>query len=138
MKLLRRSSLHDKEVKMGRNERMEEKMDTVLGAGSEIEGTIIVRGGVRIDGKFKGTLRVQGTLVVGRSGNLDGEIFAKEAVIGGTLKGKVKIDEKIEFQTGATFEGELVCKGLIVQEGVKFDGTCSMTKREVAPQEKKT
>ncbi|MCD6087152.1 MAG: polymer-forming cytoskeletal protein [Candidatus Hydrothermae bacterium] len=116
---------------MPKNERLEEKMDTVLGAGSEIEGTISVRGGMRIDGKFKGNLNVQGTLVVGKSGSLDGEIHAKEAVIGGTLKGKVRIDEKIEFQTGATFEGELVCKGLIVQEGVKFDGTCSMSKREV-------
>lgn len=113
---------------MAKLEKREEKLDTVIGAGANFEGTINVKGGIRIDGRFKGNISVDGLLIIGKEGNVEGEIQAKDAVVGGKLKGKVKVDNKIEFQSGAQFEGELTCRGLVVEEGVKFDGSCSMTK----------
>jgi len=105
----------------------EEKMDTILGQGAELEGNISVLGSARVDGKFKGNLKVQGTLIVGKTGNLDGEISAKNAVIGGTIKGKLKIEEKVVFESTARFTGELTCKSIVIEEGVIFDGNCTMS-----------
>jgi cytoskeletal protein CcmA (bactofilin family) len=114
------------------------KLDTVVGAGSEFEGNITVKGGVRIDGAFKGTLEVQGLLAVGKSGSLDADVHVKDASIAGRVKGNARVDEKVEFLTGARFEGDLVCKGLVIQEGVIFDGSCSMSKQRSLLPEKKT
>jgi cytoskeletal protein CcmA (bactofilin family) len=128
---------------MTKLEKREEKVDTVIGAGAKFDGNLEIQGGIRIDGKLKGNLKVQGLLVIGKTGQVEGEIFAKDALVGGIVLGKIRVENKIEFQSGASFEGELVCKGLVIQEGVKFDGTCSMTKeqgifkKEPPPPEKK-
>jgi len=116
----------------GKSDKGLEKMDTIIGQGGYFEGTITVHGGTRIDGKFKGDIKIEGLLVVGKTGVIEGEIFAKNAIIGGHVTGKMKIAEKVEFQSGARFKGEVVCKGLIIQDGVIFDGTCSMTEEGVA------
>jgi cytoskeletal protein CcmA (bactofilin family) len=107
----------------------DEKLDTVVGVGTEFEGTIKVKGGVRIDGNFKGKLNVQGLLAVGKSGQVDAEVLVKDASFAGKVKGNVRVEEKVEFLQGARFEGDLVCKGLVIQEGVIFDGSCSMSKQ---------
>ncbi len=107
----------------------EEKMDTIIGQGAEVTGNISVLGSARIDGKFKGNVKIQGTLIVGKSGIIEGdEISAKSAVIGGQVRGKLNIEEKIIFESTAKFQGELTCKTLVVEEGVIFEGTCNMQK----------
>jgi len=121
--------LQNKGGKMAK-ESVNQKIDTIIGPGAELEGNISVRGSARCDGRLKGKVRVQGTFVLGKTGLMDGELEAKNAVIGGTLKGTIKIEERIEFETGARFIGDLVCKILSVQEGVLFDGTCTMTKTQ--------
>ena len=111
----------------GKETKPYEKMDTIVGEGGIFEGTIQVKGGTRIDGKFKGNIKVEGTLVVGKSGVIEGEIFAQNAVVGGHIIGKLVVAQKVEFQSGARFRGDLFCKGLIVEDGVIFDGTCTMS-----------
>ncbi len=114
---------------MGPKDIKEERIDTIMGQGCDFDGKLSVRGSMRIDGRVKGKLSVQGTLFIGKTGFFDGEIRAKNAVVGGNLKGKVNIDEKIEFETGARFSGDLLCKGLIVNDGVIFDGNCNMSQQ---------
>ena len=90
---------------------------------------------MRLDGRLKGKVIVNGTFVLGKGGNFDGELRTKNAVIGGNLKGTIKVEEKIEFETGARFQGDITCKGLVVNDGVIFDGTCNMTKSGFSQQE---
>jgi len=114
---------------MAPEKNFEEKMDTIIGQGAEVTGNISVLGSARIDGKFKGNVRVQGTLIVGKAGIIEGDdISAKSAVIGGTVRGKLHVEEKVLFESTARFTGELTCKTLVVEEGVIFEGTCSMQK----------
>ncbi len=104
--------------------------ETLLGTGAEFEGTLRVKGDVRIEGKFKGTIHVDGNLSVGKQGEVSAEVYAKNAVISGHIKGNLYIQEKVEFMSGARFEGEVECKGLVVHDGVIFDGNCRMSKRK--------
>ncbi|MEO0229085.1 MAG: polymer-forming cytoskeletal protein [candidate division WOR-3 bacterium] len=119
------------------NKIIEEKMDTIIGQGAEMEGTISVLGSARVDGRFKGTLRVQGALIVGKTGVIDGEISAKNGVIGGVIKGKLHIEEKVVFESTARFNGELTCKAIVIEEGVVFDGNCSMSSKPSHKEEPK-
>lgn len=111
------------------SDKVNDKLDTILGPGSELEGDLSAKGSLRIDGSFNGKLKVEGSLIVGKDGNVEGEFHTKNAVISGSVKGKLYVTEKAEFQSGAKFDGELSCKGLVVEEGVVFDGLCQMTKK---------
>ncbi len=104
-----------------------QELDTILGAGASLQGDLTVKGGARVDGRLKGNLRVDGHLVVGKTGVVDGEIRAHSVLVAGTVKGKVVVQERAEFEGGARFQGDLECKRLVVHDGVIFDGTCSMT-----------
>ena len=104
--------------------------ETVIGKGAEFEGTLKATGDIRIDGKFKGTIHVEGNLRVGKDGELNAEVHAKGAEVSGEVKGNLYIDGKIEFMDGAKFEGELECKGFVVHDGVIFDGNCRMSKKK--------
>ncbi len=105
-------------------------VETILGTGAYMEGTLRVQGDARIEGHFKGKIQVDGNLTVGEHGQVEGEIHAKNAVVNGYVKGELYVEEKVEFQANARFEGEVECKGLIVHDGVTFDGTCYMSKKK--------
>ncbi|HOK22474.1 MAG TPA: polymer-forming cytoskeletal protein [Candidatus Hydrothermia bacterium] len=114
----------------------EEKMDTILGQGAEMDGNISILGSARLDGKLKGTIKVQGTLIIGKTGIMEGDISAKNAIIGGQVKGKMHIEEKVVFESSAKFHGELTCKTIVIEEGVVFDGNCAMTQKGIQKEEK--
>lgn len=102
----------------------------LLGQGTSFNGTMRVKGSIRIDGKTEGNLQVSDTLIVGKGGLVKGEVRAKEAVIGGKVTGKIWATNKVEFQAGATLEGDLICKLLVIEEGATFDGSCKMSEEK--------
>jgi len=62
-----------------------------LGNGTVIEGTVRTTNSVRVDGKIKGKLLCKNTLTVGVNGVVEGEVEAKNAIIGGKIHGKIKV-----------------------------------------------
>jgi len=107
--------------------KQQQELDTLLGGGSNLQGDLVIKGGARVDGRVKGTLRVEGHLIIGKTGVVEGEIRAHSAIVAGAVKGKLLVQERAEFETGARFQGDLECKRLVVHDGVIFDGTCTMT-----------
>jgi cytoskeletal protein CcmA (bactofilin family) len=101
-----------------------------LGRGTVIEGTIRADNSVRVDGVLKGKLVCKNTLTVGMNGELEGEIEAKNAIIGGKLKGKINVAEKLVLESKSSLIGELRASKLIIEEGAVFEGTSSMGVKE--------
>ncbi len=110
----------------------EEGFLNLLGEGTSFNGTMNVKGSIRIDGECEGKFNVLDTLVVGKPGRVKGEVRAKQAVIGGKVEGKLFATNRVEFQAGASIEGDLVCKLLVIEEGATFDGSCKMGEKEMA------
>lgn len=110
-----------------------EAMMNILGNGTKFKGNLKVSGNLRIDGEFDGEMTVSETLIIGKTGKLKGTIKAKNSIIGGSIIGNLTTNEKVELQAGASFEGDLVCKKLIVEEGVLFDGNCKMSDKKTEP-----
>jgi len=106
-----------------------------IGKGMSIEGSLCFEETVRIDGSFKGEITATGTLVVGDGGHVEGEIKADSAIITGTIKGNLSASTKVELRRPAKFTGEIKTPTLIIDEGVIFDGTCVMVKKEGASYE---
>ncbi|MCA9698005.1 MAG: polymer-forming cytoskeletal protein, partial [Myxococcales bacterium] len=44
-----------------------EDITTILGKGSSFEGKLTFEGTVRIDGRFSGEIRTEGTLIIGET-----------------------------------------------------------------------
>lgn len=104
-----------------------EKLDTHLGSESKIKGDVTCTGGLRIDGEFDGSINVRGLLIIGKTGKVKvNEAKVKDAVIAGNFEGKLLAENRVELEKGANFKGEITCKVLVIEEGVMFNGTCSM------------
>jgi cytoskeletal protein CcmA (bactofilin family) len=98
---------------------------SVIGEGSVFEGTMEITGNLRVDGSFKGKLRISENLIVGKRGTVEAEVQTRSALIGGTIKGNLNASEKIALQSGSRLEGEMVTSKLVIEEGVSFQGSCN-------------
>ena len=114
-----------------------DSMMNILGNGTKFKGNLKVAGSLRIDGEFDGDMSVSETLIIGKTGKLKGTIRAKNSIIGGNIAGNLTTKEKVELQSGACVDGDLVCKKLIIEEGVLFDGNCRMTEKKTETAETK-
>ena len=102
-------------------------LNTIIGKGSVVEGILRVQNCLRVDGKVKGQVAVTDSLVVGKDGEIDGEVRVKNIIVGGRLKGKIFASGKVVLETKSSFQGDIKTAKLVIDEGAIFDGTCSMT-----------
>jgi cytoskeletal protein CcmA (bactofilin family) len=101
-------------------------LNTIIGKGSVIEGTLQVEGGLRIDGTVKGKVSSTEALTIGNGGVVEADLNTKVAMIGGNVIGNVFAPEKTELQSKAVVEGDITTKNLIVEEGAILHGKCNM------------
>jgi cytoskeletal protein CcmA (bactofilin family) len=108
---------------------------SIIAQGCKFDGTVNVRGTLRIEGEFKGTVETPESLVIGKTGIVRAQVKVKNAIIGGQLFGNIEAENKIELQSGSHVEGDIRTKRLVIDEGVFFEGNCSMgeaNKRQAA------
>ncbi len=94
--------------------------------GSEFEGKLSFRDTVRIDGKFRGEIASENSLIVGESGEIDAEIHSKTVSISGTVHGNVIAQEKVVLHKTAQVNGDIEAPSLVVEEGAKVSGKITM------------
>lgn len=107
-----------------------------IGNGTSVVGDLLTNSSIRVDGKIKGTLKCEHTLTIGESGEVNGTVEAKNAVIGGKIQGKVVVREKLVLEAKSRLVGELKAKKLIIDEGAVFDGASDMGVSTPAEQSK--
>jgi cytoskeletal protein CcmA (bactofilin family) len=106
-------------------------INSLLGQGSRFEGTAKVEGTARVDGLWEGSLEVSDTLVVGKTGELTGDVRARHVVVSGRVVGTITATECVELQRGCRLEGDVRTRTFVVEDGVFFEGSCRMS--EEAP-----
>jgi cytoskeletal protein CcmA (bactofilin family) len=99
---------------------------SIIAQGCKFEGSIEARGTLRIEGEFKGNIGIPESLVVGKTGVVRASVKVKNAIIGGQFFGDIEAENKIELQSGSHLEGDIKTKRLVIDEGVFFEGNCSM------------
>lgn len=104
-----------------------------LGADSALEGLLSFKGMARLDGKFQGRIEGQGTLMVGPQAQVEAEVLSDRVVISGHLVGNVEARERIELKAPGNLKGNISAPLVVMDEGVLFEGHCSMTSEAPAP-----
>jgi cytoskeletal protein CcmA (bactofilin family) len=96
--------------------------------GSEFEGKLSFKDTVRIDGRFRGEISSENTLIVGESGEIEATIHSKTVAISGTVVGDVCAQSKVVIHKTGKVEGNIETKVLVVEEGAQIDGQVRMGK----------
>ena len=102
------------------------EITTLLGRGASFEGKLTFEGTVRIDGRFKGEVFSDDTLVIGEGAHVEAEIDIGEVIIQGTVVGNVKAKKSIEIHAPGRVKGDLHTPVLQIDKGVVFEGRSFM------------
>lgn len=106
-------------------------VNTIIGKGATFDGLLEISGGLRVDGTVKGRIASADMVLIGPSGTVDADIEAKEAMVGGVVRGNIKAPDRVELQAKSQVEGDIVTYSLIVEQGAIFHGNCQMKKDKV-------
>lgn len=101
-----------------------EKVDTIVGYSTTIEGTIKAEGTVRINGSVTGELIIAGNVIIGDSSKIKGNIQADNVHIAGTVHGNVTATGQLHMTSTAKLVGDVDVKNIIIDEGAVFTGHC--------------
>ena len=103
---------------------------TIISEGVKLEGKLVSKGNVRIDGFISGDVQAAGNITIGEHGEIMGEIKAQVLIIGGKISGTVVANEKIVLESTSNLKGDLITKILVVEEGAVFDGKSAMSTKD--------
>ena len=102
------------------------QIDSLIGAGTSIDGNLNFSGGLRIDGQVNGNVvAAQGkpsTLVLSEHGQVNGEVNVTHLIINGSISGPVFASEYMELQSKAKVNGDVHYTTLEIQLGAIVDG----------------
>lgn len=109
-----------------KSNRVQNTIDTLIGADTRVEGNIQFSGGLRIDGAVLGAVTEPtdspSTLILSEHGRVEGAITASKVVINGTVVGPVKAGQFIELQTKARITGDVYYNSLEMHTGAVIEG----------------
>lgn len=109
---------------------------SIIGPGMRIVGDLTTDGTVRVEGSIEGRVRAGKGVVIGKDGEVVGDVEAEEAVVGGRIRGTLTAGGRIHLQATCDFEGEIRAnpKHLLLEEGARFNGQVQMGDATAAPQ----
>ncbi|HEY4306948.1 MAG TPA: polymer-forming cytoskeletal protein [Gemmatimonadaceae bacterium] len=94
----------------------------MIGADITIEGKIEGAGHVRLAGRFKGDVHIQGDLTVDAGAKLTGGIRANSVIIGGEVEGNIESASRVELLATGVLNGDLKAGTLTVVAGSRMRG----------------
>ena len=98
----------------------------IITAGTLIKGDITASGDFRLDGTLEGNIQLNGKLVVGDSGVVNGNILCVNANIIGTVNGNLSVKELHSLKATARVKGDILINKLSIEPGALFTGKCRM------------
>jgi cytoskeletal protein CcmA (bactofilin family) len=96
--------------------------ETVIAAGLTFEGKIDGSGHVRISGRFKGDVHVDGTLTVDSGAHLAGAVRAGSVVVAGEIEGNIEGAQRVELHQSGIVNGDITAGSLTVADGARMRG----------------
>lgn len=83
--------------------------------------------------KITGEVRSEGSIKIGQSSVIIGNIFANSAVIAGAVKGDIDVHGPVILDTTAIVMGNIKSKSVQINNGAVIEGLCSQCYADVNP-----
>ena len=102
------------------------RIETLIGAGTVINGCVNFSGGMRIDGQVNGDVTASpdkpSTLVLSEQGCVNGDVNVTHLVVNGVICGSVTASEYLELHAKARVSGDVHYNMLEIQVGAILEG----------------
>lgn len=102
------------------------ELNTIIGKGTQIQGNLKVQNSLRIDGTIIGDVHSTDTIILGKDGEVQGQVKGKHVLLAGKVQGNVFASDRVYLETKAIIQGDIKAARLVVDEGALFDGKCNM------------
>jgi cytoskeletal protein CcmA (bactofilin family) len=100
-----------------------------LGASVHVKGEISGAEDLQIDGRVDGPVKLDGQrLTVGRSGQLQSEIRAREVVVFGKVTGNIHAKDRVEIKKDGSVVGDINTARISIEDGAYFKGRIEIEK----------
>jgi cytoskeletal protein CcmA (bactofilin family) len=114
----------------------QKRIDSLIGAGTTVDGDVTFSGGLRVDGVVHGKVAAAdnqpATLVVSEEAKIDGEVHVSHVVINGAVSGPVTANDYLELQAKARVNGDVVYRTLEMHVGAVVQGKMLHSEQESA------
>ncbi len=114
-----------------------EAVISVVGPGMTVEGDCETDGSLRIEGTIRGDVRAGKSVVIGKGGLLEGNIYTQDAVVGGRVLGAVYAESRLELQATSKISGEIRAGRIHVEVGAALQGQMAVGEGAVVKSEPK-
>jgi cytoskeletal protein CcmA (bactofilin family) len=102
------------------------RIDSLIGAGTTVEGNINFTGGLRVDGVVRGGVTSSGeppgVLVISEQAEVVGEIRVNHVIVNGKVQGPIHASETLDLQAKAHVTGDVHYRRLEIQGGAVVQG----------------
>src|SRR3954467_1537315 len=96
--------------------------------GTEIEGKITFSGTVLLNGRVRGEVVSNDTLIIGEKGVIHATIRSGVVEVSGEVVGNISATERIELHPNCRVYGDIEAPVVTIDEGALLEGQCRMTK----------
>jgi cytoskeletal protein CcmA (bactofilin family) len=96
--------------------------ESVIAANLSIEGKIEGTGNVKIAGRFKGDVRIDGNFSIEPGAHLTGQVLAGIVVVGGELQGNIESAKRVDVLEGGVIVGDVKAGSITVAAGSRMRG----------------
>ena len=96
--------------------------ESVIAANLSIEGKIEGTGNVKIAGRFKGDVRIDGNFSIEPGAHLIGQVLAGIVVVGGELQGNIESAKRVDVLEGGVIVGDVKAGSITVAAGSRMRG----------------
>ncbi|HSW33701.1 MAG TPA: polymer-forming cytoskeletal protein [Steroidobacteraceae bacterium] len=96
--------------------------ESLIAADVTIEGKIEGAGHVRIAGRFKGDVNVQGNVTIENGAHVTGQVNAATVIVSGEVEGNINASARVELLETGVINGDLKAAVLTVAAGSRMRG----------------
>jgi len=100
----------------------QEQRESFVSADLTIEGKIVGSGHIRIAGRFKGDVQVDGNVSLESGARLEGHVKAHVVSVGGELIGNIENAKRVELLETGVINGDVKAGSLTVAAGSRMRG----------------
>ena len=101
--------------------------NSTIGESSFFEGHFAVKGNLKIDGRFEGSILLVDQLQIGPKARVKTDISATSVVVEGIIIGNISATRRILLLSTARVLGNIKTPELIIQDGVVLEGRCTIS-----------
>lgn len=104
----------------------QERFDTLVGRHTEIHGKLVLQESIRIDGRVIGDIEgprdASSTVVIGATGEVQGDVLAHRVVVAGKVAGQIHALDRVELHENSMVQGDIKYGSIAIEHGARVQG----------------